>query len=161
MHKIMVGGFSLVFAVLLLAACGGSTTPRNAVGATSSTMQIAPTQQTTCASGYLEAAEKANAARELYVSQISSPFRSEVTEYMRTYAAALRDFNNDLSRLSCPESVKSDIRSAIEASSLLATSLTNIANGDTTGYDTISQAVAKGNAADIMIRAGLNLPPGP
>lgn len=155
MAKTLAGILAVSIAALLFAGCGGSggssSTARTDESSTTTVDAVAQ-QLAQCAAGYAAAADKQNAAQVVYNSQAPK------YDY-RAYATAVQTFNDEVSRLSCPDQVKSDIRTMVEADSVIIAGLNFLAGGGVPNMSDVNAANAKIAATSTLIRSALNLPP--
>ena len=153
MKRNLVGVIAVSIAALLFAGCGGgSSSTSKAEESTTTTIDAAAQQLSQCAAGYAAAAEKLNAAYDVFLSNF--PMGDNLA-----YATAVQTFNDEVSRLSCPDQVESDIRTLVEAGSVTIASAKLLASGGMPNMSDLNAANARIVAATTLIRSALNLPP--
>jgi hypothetical protein len=151
MAKTLAGVLAVSIAALLFAGCGGSST---AGGSDAAATQLLAQ----CATGYSGAATKMNEATDIYGAEMQGPTADTAK---RNLATAIQLFNDEVSRLPCSEQVKADIRTQVEAGSVIISGLMVLLNSALGVPDMgpITAANANIKAATTLIRAALNLPP--
>ncbi len=146
---------AILIVALLFAGCGGSSSSTaRADESTTTTVDAAAQQLAQCAAGYAAAAEKQNAATDVYLNGGDLGYLDT-----RAYSTAVQTFNDEVSRLSCPDQFRSDIRTLVEAGSVLISALNYMTSGGMPNMNDVNAANAKINAASTLIRSALNLPP--
>jgi hypothetical protein len=149
MAKTLAGVLAVSIAALLFAGCGGSSTAGNS---DADSAQIL----TQCATGYSEAAAKMNEAGATFSNEMLG---STADAAKRTFAAAYQVFNDEVSRIPCPDQVKADIRTLVEATSVAISQLNSMANGGQPDLAAVNASTARMSSASTLIRSALNLPP--
>jgi hypothetical protein len=151
MAKALAGVLAVLIVALLFAGCGGSST---AGGSDAAVTQLLAQ----CANGYSDAAAKMNQAGAVYGEAMLGVESSEISTLALNYVDSIRVFNDEVSRLSCSEQVEADIRSQVEAGSILIFEANSVKAGTINGA-AITAANAKISSASTLIRAALDLPP--
>jgi hypothetical protein len=174
--RVLLAGPVALFAVVLLAACGGgdgsSADTTETTPATTSTRETAPSRSTEltrkeAADKYLEILGPANAALAKWQKQAQSytddTTAEEIGKDTAPVAAALDDASAALLRVQWPSSVAPDVKELVRAHGPLAGDFRSVSSQTIFSVQNwitqLQQDAGKAHAAANIVRSDLGLPP--
>jgi hypothetical protein len=147
-------------AALLFAGCGGgSTTTPSVDGSTGKPSSVPGQQLSQCAADYEAAADTMNVALSEFSRATSANGSMPSREANNTYAAAIQTFNEKVLRLSCPDGVNEDIRTLVEAGTVIKSAAILLGQGKMPNTAAMTEANEKISLSVTLIRGSLGLPP--